>query len=616
MKSDQLRQKFLDFFKNRGHKIIPSSSLIPDDSSVLLTTAGMQQFVPYLSGQVKPPYKTACSVQKCFRINDIEEVGDQTHHTFFEMLGNWSFGGYFKEGAVDYALDFLVKECGMEQEKLWITIFKGEGGIPKDKETAELWVKKGIPKERISEFGVKENFWGPVGPMGPCGPCSELHYDLTGKACSLGDKCRPNCSCGRFVEIWNLVFMEYNKDERGQYQSLPQKNIDTGIGFERLSAILQKKESAYQTDLFEPIIKEIKKIAPSNNNLSRLRIIADHIRASCFLIADGVIPSNIEQGYILRRLLRRMIGQGKLWNLEKNFLIPLAEKVIGDYSHIYPELKSKQSDIITVVEKEEEKFSQTIEKGIKQFEKITTKVKERSGVLPQSSPGAPSRELLAITGQEAFELFSTYGLPLDMISDLAEKKGIKVDEKGFEKARREHQWLSRAGAEKKFGGHGLGEARVFDKEDEEKVKKLHTATHLLHQALCDVLGQGVQQMGSDINPERLRFDFSYSEKMTTEQIKKVEDIVNEKIKENLPMTYKEMGKDEAIKSGAKAFFKGKYDKRVRVYSAGPSADSGRAYSKEICGGPHVENTGQLGHFKIKKEESSSAGVRRIKAVLR
>ena len=588
MTSQEIRQKFLNFFKKKGHQIIPSVSLIPDDPSALLTSAGMQQFVPYLSGQVKPPEQRVCSVQKCFRVSDLDEVGDEIHHTFFEMLGNWSFGDYFKKEAIDYALEFLIKECGLSQNKLWITIFKGEAGIAKDKEAFDLWVKRDIPAERIFEFGLKDNFWGPVGSTGPCGPCSEIHYDQTGQACSLGKKCGPNCSCGRFVEIWNLVFMEYHKDEQGNYQPLPQKNIDTGMGLERLAMILQNKKSDYQTDLFKSLMEEIEKLVPrEQKDIAKSRIIADHLRGTCFLIADGVLPSNIEQGYILRRILRRIIGQGKLWGLQSNFLIPLAKKVIELYQGAYPELHSQETDILTVIQKEEEKFAKTLNKGIKQFEKIKQK---------------------AINGQEAFNLFSTYGLPLDMIKDLAARKGVKVDEEGFEEERKKHQELSRAGAEKKFGGHGLGEARVFSKEDEEKVKKLHTATHLLHQALQDVLGQEIQQMGSDINPERLRFDFSYSQKMTPEQIKKVEDIVNQKIKEDLPIKCQEMDKEKAMKSGAKAFFKAKYGQKVKVYSIGD-------YSKEICAGPHTKQTGHLGHFKIKKEQSSSAGVRRIKAVL-
>ena len=586
MTSREIRNKFLKFFENKGHTIASSSSLIPDDPSVLLTTAGMQQFASYLSGQVKPPYKRACSVQKCFRTVDIDEVGDETHHTFFEMLGNWSFGDYFKKEAIDYALEFLISELKIPVDKLWFTVFKGENNIPKDESAIDLWVKKGVPREKIFEFGLKDNFWGPTGPTGPCGPCSEIHYERTEKPCSLGKKCGPNCDCGRFVEIWNLVFMEYNKNEKGEYEPLADKNIDTGIGFERLTAILQNKNSAYETDLFLPIMEEINKMVVVEREPLK-RIIADHIRGACFLIADGVLPSNIEQGYILRRILRRIIGQGKILGLPKDFLIPLAQKVIELYGDIYPELQNKQTDILTAIQKEEEKFSQTLEKGLKEFKKIARK---------------------DISGKEAFNLFSTYGFPLELTKELAKEKVLKVDEKSFEEEFKKHQEMSRAGLEKKFGGHGLGETRVFEKEDEEKIKKLHTATHLLHQALRNVLGKEVRQTGSDINPERLRFDFSYPQKMTPEQIKKVEDAVNQKIKDDLVVKMEEMDKDKALKSGALSFFKEKYGEKVRVYSIND-------YSKEICAGPHVERTKELGRFKIKKEQSSSAGVRRIKAVL-
>lgn len=626
MTSQEIRQNFLKFFEEREHTIVPSSSLIPDDPSVLLTTAGMQQFTAYLSGRVKSPYKRACSVQKCFRTVDIDEVGDDIHHTFFEMLGNWSFGGpassadgqglsrpkpdgYFKKEAIDFALEFLIKECRMSQNRLWVTIFKGEDNIPKDEEAIKLWTEHSIPEERISGFGFKDNFWGPTGPTGPCGPCSEIHYDKTEQPCSLGDKCISNCKCGRFVEIWNLVFMEYNKNEKGEYESLANKNIDTGIGLERLTAILQNKNSVYETDLFIPIIDEINRAVPIKQK--RLtKIIADHIKGSCFLLADGVLPSNIEQGYILRRILRRIIGQGKILKLPDDFFVSLAKKVIELYGNIYPELKSRQIDIITGIQKEEEKFNQTLEKGLKQFERIV--VKKDFKVIPNVSPGGKTPCLNCINGEEAFDLFSTYGFPFEMIKDLGIQRGLIVDKEEFDeqfsKYRRKHQELSRAGAEKKFGGHGLGEVRVFLKEDEEKIKKLHTATHLLHKALSDVLGEEVKQMGSDINSERLRFDFSYSEKMTPEQIKKVEDMVNQKIREDFIVVMEEMSKDEAIKSGALAFFKEKYGEKVKIYSIGD-------YSKEICAGPHVKQTGELGIFKIKKEQSSSAGVRRIKAVL-
>ena len=611
MSSKQIRRKFLIFFRKRGHKVVPSSSLLPDDPSVLFTTAGMQQFVPYLKGEVTPPYRKACSVQKCFRTDDIEEVGDNFHHTFFEMLGNWSFGDpkakdgigntYFKEGAIKLALEFLLDEMKLDKERLYITIFKGDKEIPKDIEAKKLWIKYGIPEDRIFEFGRKENFWGPAGETGPCGPCSEIHYDLTKKPCKRGNKCIPNCPCGRFIEIWNLVFMEYEKQNKS-YRLLPQKNIDTGIGLERLVAVVQNKPSSYETDLFLPIRKELENFIekePKNKHIfiakeqldeKRIRIILDHIRAVCFLIADGVLPSNIEQGYVLRRLLRRIIRYGL--NLGKKFLIDLAKKVILVYKDVYPELSKKENDILTIILNEYEKFSKTLEKGIKQFNKLVSKI----------SPGSE------ISGKQVFDLYATYGFPLEFTKELAKEKGVKIDQKGFYKELEKHKVISGKGKEKKFGGHGLGEARIFSEQDEEKIKRLHTATHLLHQALRDVLGKQVRQMGSDITPERLRFDFSYPKKLTPEQIRKVEEIVNEKIKENLPVKMEEMKLEEAIKSGALSFFKAKYPEIVKVYSIGN-------YSKEICAGPHVSSTKELGKFKIIKEEASSAGVRRIKAIL-
>ena len=617
MSSKQLRKKFLSFFKKRGHKIVPSSSLLPDDPSVLFTTAGMQQFVPFLTGRITPLYRKACSVQKCFRTDDIEEVGDNFHHTFFEMLGNWSFGdpkakdgigdGYFKKEAIKFALEFLLNELGLDKKRLYVTIFKGDKEIPKDTEAKELWIKYGIPKDRIFEFGRKENFWGPTGEVGPCGPCSEIHYDLTGKPCKREDKCAPNCPCGRFIEIWNLVFMEYEKKIDDQksgirkyyYELLPQKNIDTGIGLERLTAVAQNKRSSYDTDLFSPIGRELENLvggtmSDSFFNRKEVRIILDHIRAICFLISDGVLPSNVEQGYILRRLLRRIIRYGNTLNLGQKSLINLAKKVVSVYKDTYPELSKKENDILTIISSEYEKFSKALERGLRQFNKLISKI--------------PSNET-GISGKQAFELYTTYGFPLEFTKELASERGIRIDEKGFYKELEKHKAISGKGREKKFGGHGLGEARVFSKEDEEKIKRLHTATHLLHQALRDVLGNQVKQMGSDITPERLRFDFSYPKKLTSEQIEKVEKIVNEKIKENLPVKVEEMKLERAIESGALGFFRAKYPEIVKVYSIG-------SYSKEICAGPHVSHTKELGEFKIIKEEASSAGVRRIKAVLK
>jgi len=593
MTSKEIRQKFLDYFREKGHRVVLSSSLMPDDPSVLLTTAGMQQFKPYFLGQKSPYGNRAASCQKSFRTSDIEEVGQTPRHlTFFEMLGNFSFGypqaanSYFKKEAIEFAWELLTSNFQLPTAKLWVTIFKGEKDIPRDEESAQVWQAKGFPQEKILEFGRQDNFWGPTGNQGPCGPTTEIHYDLTGQACQKKEKCLPNCQCGRFIELWNLVFNEYLQDSTGQLSQSEQKGVDTGLGLERLAMVKQGKDNIFEIDLSWPIIEEIRKSAGQVNQKLE-RIICDHIKGSVFLMADGVLPSNIEQGYILRRLLRRAIRFGKVLNCPEKFLIPLAQKVIELYRDVYPELESKQADILTAIQNEEEKFSKTLEQGLKEFNKISDK---------------------QISGEKAFDLFSTYGFPLELTKELASERGLQVDEKGFEKAFQKHQEISRAGLEKKFGGHGLGEARVFSPADEEKIKKLHTATHLLHQALRDILGQHVKQMGSDINPERLRFDFTHGEKMTPEQIKKVEEIVNQKIKEDLAVTMTEMSPEEAMQSGALAFFKEKYGQKVKVYSIGN-------YSKEICAGPHVQRTGQLGLFKITKEQSSSAGVRRIKAVL-
>ncbi len=597
MLSKEVRQKFLDFFEKKGHKIVPSSSLLPKDSTVLFTTAGMQQFTLHLQGEKDPiedfGARHLASCQKCFRTDDIDEVGDDTHHTFFEMLGNWSIGqdpqnGYFKEGAIKYASEFFVDILGLEKEKLWTTIFKGEKGIPKDEEAKRIWEENGIPAERIREFGIEDNFWGPVGETGPCGPCSEIFYDR-GREFGCGrPNCGPNCpECKRFVELWNLVFMEYFKDEQGNYRLLSQKNVDTGIGFERLVALLQNKPSTYETDLLSPVITELERVSGKRYQDEKriFRIIADHIRGIVFLVSDGVLPSNVEQGYILRRLLRRVIRFGKLLNLSQNFAIPLAQKVVEVYKEIYPEVKSNETDILTVIQNEEEKFERTLEKGLKQFEKVAEKGE--------------------ISGIEAFHLYDTYGFPLELTEELAKEKGISVDKEGFKEAFKKHQEISRAGAEKKFGGIG--------REATYEATRLHTATHLLHQALREILGSNVRQMGSDITPQRLRFDFSYSQELTQEQIKKVEDLVNQKIKEDLEIKREEMSYQDALKSGALAFFKERYPERVSVYSI--VDPSGRVFSKEICAGPHVKRTSELGHFRIIKEKSAGAGIRRIRAVL-
>lgn len=592
MNSAEIRKSFLDFFEERGHTIMPSSSLLPQDPTVLFTTAGMQQFKDYYLGKTSPYGKRAASVQKCFRTSDIEDVGDEQHLTFLEMLGNFSFNDYFKEEAIEFARELLNSECRIPNSKLWITVFKGEKEIPEDKESREIWQRLGIPKEKIYGFGKNDNFWGPTGDEGPCGPTTEIHYELRDKPCEKGKSCIPNCGCGRFVELWNLVFNEYYRDKEKKHTLLKQKGVDTGMGLERLAMVIQKKPSIFETDLFKPLIKEIEKNTskPYSQNQRAYRIIADHIKGSVFLAGEGVLPSNIEEGYVLRRVLRRAIRFGKLLNLPKHSLVSLAKIAIELYQDIYPELQSKQTDILTIIQNEEEKFGKALEKGMKEFKKLSEKG--------------------YITGEEAFRLYETHSVLAD--EELTKEYGIEFRNKeGFEQAIKKHQEISRAGAEKKFGGVGISkyEVRIMKSEEEiKKITKLHTATHLFHQALREVLGKHVRQMGSNITEERLRFDFNHPQKMTFEEIKKVEDLVNQKIKEDLAVEKKEMKYDEAIKSGALAFFKEKYPEMVTVYSIDK-------FSREICGGPHVEKTSELSLFKIKKEESCGAGVRRIKAIL-
>jgi len=557
MDSEKLRKKFLDFFEKNGHKIVPSSSLLPKDLSVLLTTAGMQQFKPYYTGKESPYGKNVASCQKCFRTSDIDEVGDERHLTFFEMLGNFSFGGYFKKEAIELAKKFLDS---LKIKIDYVTVFEGDKDTPKDQESAEIWQELGFSEEKgnLKFCNKEENFWGPTGQEGPCGPTTEIYSDG--------------------IEIWNIVFNQYYCKD-GKMEKLASPGIDTGMGLERLAKVSQKKETIFETDLFEPVIKYLEKISGKKyrDNQRFFRIIADHIRSSVFLIADGILPSNIEQGYILRRVLRRTIRYGKNLNLPRNFLIDLAQLVIQEYGLIYPELKRNQADIITAIQKEEEKFELTLERGLKEFEKL----KE-------------------ITGEKAFDLYQSYGFPFELTEELAKEKGILVDKESFKKSFEKHQEISRAGAEQKFKG-GLA-------DHSEKTTKYHTATHLLLAALRQVLGNDVFQKGSNITVERLRFDFSHKEKLTPEQLKKVEELVNQKIGEDLEVKFEEIPLDEARKQGAMGVFGEKYGEVVKVYTIG-------SFSKEICGGPHVNHTSELGHFKITKEESSSAGVRRIRAIL-
>ena len=538
---------------------MPSSSLIPKDSTVLLTTAGMQQFVPYLSGDQDALKELGslhlASAQKCFRAVDIDEVGDDTHHTFFEMLGNWSIGvndkgEYFKEGAIKFALGFFVDELGLDKEELHITIFKGDKDIPKDEEAKRIWLENGISEDKIQEMGMEDNFWGPTAQTGPCGPSSEIYYNG--------------------VEIWNLVFMEYNKKADGSFEKLAQTNIDTGIGFERLLSLLNGVGSAYETDLFKSIIEKI-----GSKDIKTTRIIADHTRGACFLIADGIVPSNTEKGYILRRILRRSIRFGRSLNLDKSFLIDLAKVVINEYKEAYPEL---ENNILDVIKKEQEKFEKTLENGLKQFEKLDK-----------------------ITGDDAFNLYQSYGFPFELTQELAEEKGIDVDEDAFKNAFEKHQELSRKGMEQKFKG-GLADTS-------EQTTKYHTATHLLLSALREVLDKDVSQKGSNITAERIRFDFNHDAKLTEEEVRRVEDLVNERIKEDLEVKFEEMPLDQARSDGAVGVFGEKYGDVVKVYTIG-------SFSKEICGGPHVKKTSELGHFKITKQESPGAGMRRIRAILK
>lgn len=595
MSSNEIRQKFLNFFKATKHTIVSSSSLIPDDPSVLFTTAGMQQFKLYYIGQADAMKdfgsKNTASVQKCIRTSDIDEVGDESHLTFFEMLGNFSFGGYFKKEAIKYAYDFIAKEMSLKID--YVSIFGGGDGLEADTESEKIW--KSIDKNiKIKKFGKTDNFWGPTGSEGPCGPTTEIYVKT---------------KAGKSIEIWNIVFNEYYCDKNKNLKALDIKGVDTGMGLERLAMVLQDKITVFDTDLFEPIIKEIDLNLKSQNsksqskiqNLDKIkRIIADHLKASVFIISEGIMPSNVERGYILRRLLRRIIRYGKLLNLNSKFYISIV-KIIGDiYRDVYPEIKNRETEILTVIQNEEEKFLKTLEKGLREFNRLT------------------SANIKVLSKENIFHLYDTFGFPLELTKELTKEKGIKIDEKGFYEEFKKHQEKSRAGLEKKFGGHGLildtGELKAANKEELKKVIKLHTATHMLQAALRKIFGKSIKQMGSDITPERLRFDFNFDRKLSLEEIKKIEDLVNKKIDEGLTVEKKEIPYQEAIEQGALAFFKGKYPEIVSVYKI-YNPKTGEVFSKEVCGGPHVQNTRELKSFKILKEEGVAAGVRRIRAIV-
>ena len=592
MSAEELRRAYLDFFISKGHKEIPSASLVPEnDPTVLFTTSGMHPLVPYLLGEPHPLGRRLCSVQKCVRTGDIDEVGDNTHLTFFEMLGNWSLGDYFKEDAIKWSFEFLTKILEIPIEKLAVSYFKGDDLVPSDDESKRLWEKNGIPAGRIQQFDRKDNWWGPVGQTGPCGPDSEMFY-WTGEG-NVPEVFDPE-NDKEWVEIWNDVFMQYNKTSDGSFELLDRPNIDTGMGFERMLAILNGKASVYDTELFVPIINAVEYVTNRSYALylRDIRIVADHVRTATMMIADGVQPANKDQGYVLRRLIRRasiMLSSGldrAPGNTAQSFI---AESCMKTLENAYPALTTSHDNIIKTITEEETRFEHTLEKGLREFEKIFEKNKSISGV-------------------DAFNLYQSFGFPWEQTEELARKKGHGVNREAFQNEFLKHQETSRVGAEHKFAG-GLA-------DNSEEVKKLHTATHLLHQALRIVLGSHVAQKGSNITAERLRFDFSHPEKMSAEQLKAVEDIVNEQISKNLPMGFEMLSVEEAKEAGAIGLFENKYEAiggKVKVYTAG-NEEKG-VFSKEICGGPHADNTGSLGRFKIIKEEAVSSGMRRIKAVL-
>ncbi len=581
MNANELRDKYLEFFKSKGHVIIPSASLVPkDDPSVLFNTAGMQPLVPYLSGQPHPLGTRLVNVQKCIRTVDFENIGDNTHHTFFQMLGNWSLGDYFKKETITWSFEFLTgkKWLNLPLKMLAFTVYEGDKNVPRDTESSNLWKSLGVPAERIAFLG-KDNFWI-AGESGPCGPSTEMFYWAgDGEAPKKFD---PNDN--RWVEIWNDVFMQYHKGKDGSIIPLKKNNVDTGMGFERTLAVLSGKKSAYETDLFQPVIKKIEQLSGKKYKDAQreMRIVADHIRAAAFILGDGnnVAPSNLDRGYVLRRLIRRAVRYAKQIGLPDNSLSALAEIVVEEYGDYYTELNKNKLRILEELQKEEEKFEKTLEKGLKEFEKMSVQGD--------------------LSGKEAFLLFQSYGFPLEITEELADEKKIKVNTEEFLAEFQKHQELSRKGAEQKFKG-GLADLS-------NETVRLHTATHLLNEALRKVIDMKIKQKGSNITPERLRFDFSFDRKLTPEEIKKVEEEVNSVIHKHLPVICKEMTKEQAVKIGAEMEFGQKYPDKVTIYLIGD-------YSKEFCGGPHVKNTKEVGKFKIIKEEACSAGVRRIKAVV-
>jgi alanyl-tRNA synthetase len=594
MTARELKARYIEYFLQKGHTQISGSSLIPEnDPTVLFTTAGMHPLVPYILGEPHPAGRRLVDVQRCIRTGDIDEVGDTSHLTFFEMLGNWSLGDYFKDEAIRLSYEFLTSSSwlGFDPASLSVTVFAGDAEVAADEEAAGIWRSLGLPEERIYFLGRADNWWGPAGLTGPCGPDTEMFIDTGLPPCS--PECRPGCSCGKYFEIWNNVFMQYNKTADGRYLPLEQKTVDTGMGVERTCAVLQGKKTVYEIETFVPIIAAIEeksgvRLGAGDEGDRSIRIITDHVRAAAFILGDpqGITPSNLGQGYVLRRLIRRAIRHARKLGLHQDALSQPAAACVATFEEAYPELGKNRDKILAEIRREEEKFLGTLQKGEQEFEKLL--------------PNLLKNPRAMVPGRVAFRLYDTYGFPLELTQELAREHGLSVDGEGFQEAYRKHQELSKSGAEKIFKG-GLA-------DQSEMTRKLHTATHLLHQALRTVLGDHVQQKGSNITSERLRFDFSHPEGMTPEQIRRVEAIVNEQIGRDLPVSFQTMTLEEAREAGAIALFGDRYDEKVKVYSIGD-------YSKEVCGGPHVEHTGVLGRFRITKEQSSSAGVRRVKAVL-
>jgi alanyl-tRNA synthetase len=593
MTGDELRQLFLNFFAERGHAIIPSAPLVPEnDPTALFISAGMQPLVPYLLGESHPNGRRLANVQKCLRTVDIEEVGDTSHNTFFEMLGFWSLGDYWKQDSLRWTLEWFTQALGLEQERISVTVFAGDIDAPRDDEAVQVWLELGIPQERIYYLPKADNWWGPAGKTGPCGPDSELFYD-SGRP-KHGPDCQPGCTCGKYIEIGNNVFMQYNKTAEGTYVPLKQRNIDVGLGLERTLSFVQKTSDVYTTDLFKSIVQRIDELrerqkseALTSEQEQRLvRIITDHLRAATFIIADGVLPSNVEQGYICRRLIRRAIRYGRELNMPRTFTAEVAWAVIARFGPIYAELEEHQAIILNELTREEERFRQTLERGLREFKKMEEGMQQRGETI--------------LSGETVFRLFDTYGFPPTLTAELAQERGLSADLDGFNLLYKQHQERSRQANQQKFAG-GLA-------DHSERTTQLHTATHLLNQALRDVLGTHVRQMGSNINQERLRFDFSHPKKLTGDEIRRVEEIVNQQIQRDLQITMEVMPLQQALDQGALAFFGERYGDLVKVYKIGD-------YSMEICGGPHVQHTGGMGRFRILNAETIGQGVQRIRADL-